>query len=322
MTDEQAFLQHILENPADLTARLVFADWLEERGDSRSELLRLQHTLTQQINPPNRPVLEARQRELLASGVKPVGPFLNLSIAKGIEMTFACIAPGTFLMGSPETELEPDDNEELHEVTLTKPFFMGIHQVTQEQWQAIMGSNPSLFEGENLPVEQVSWEDCIAFCKKLSERTGRLCTLPSEAQWEYACRAGTTTTFSFGEAISTNQANYNGSFDYVTPMNFRSADGEYREKTTPVGSFDANALGLFDMHGNLWDWCEDYYGNYAELKSLKDPAQSIKQSENRRVLRGGGWGDVAWGCRSAYRLRSSPDHRSSNFGFRVCLRLD
>ncbi len=258
MTDEQAFLQYILENPSDWTARLVFADWLEERSDPRSELIRLQHALTQRIEVPNRTRLEERQRELLDRGVKPVGPFISVLIAEGVEMTFACIPPGTFLMGSPETEVQRDPDEKLHEVTLRKQFFMGIHLVTQAQWQAIMGNNPSEFKGENLPVERVAWEQCMEFCRKLSERTGRICTLPTEAQWEYACRAGTTTPFYFGGTLSTDQANYNGNFAYD-----KGEVGAFRYTTTPVGSFAANGWGLYDMHGNVSVWCLDWYSDEA-----------------------------------------------------------
>ena len=142
----------------------------------------------------------------------------------------------------------------------------GVYTVTQEQWQAVMGNNPSHFKGEkNLPVEKVSWDDCQEFIKKLREKDKKPYRLPTEAEWEYACRAGTTTPFHFGETISTDQANYNGNFTYGN-----GKKGVYRKKTTPVGSFPANAWGLHDMHGNVWQWCQDWYGDYPQ-KDVVDP---------------------------------------------------
>ena len=134
---------------------------------------------------------------------------------------------------------------------LTKGFWMGVHQVMQAQWQAVMGSNPSMFKGDgNLPVENVSWDDCVAFCEALGRKDGKAYRLPTEAEWEYACRAGTTTPFHFGATISTNQVNHHNS----------------RNKTTPVGSFPANAWGLFDMHGNVLEWCQDLYAPYPDRR--------------------------------------------------------
>ena len=169
-------------------------------------------------------------------------------------------------MGSPANEPERSDDETQHRVTLTKGFYLGVHQVTQAQWQAVMGNNPSHFKGDsNLPVENVSWDDCVAFCEALGKKDGKTYRLPTEAEWEYACRAGTTTPFHFGDTISVNQANYDGNYTYGN-----GKKGVYRQKTTPVGSFPANAWGLFDMHGNVWEWCADWYGPYPE-EELKDP---------------------------------------------------
>ena len=203
-------------------------------------------------------------------------------ITNSLGMKFAWIPPGSFLMGSPLDEEDRSDNETQHKVTLTKGFYLGVHQVTQEQWQAIMGNysptacrvmaqgltqeqwqaimgnNPSNFKGErNLPVENVSWEDCQVFLKRLSEMDCALYRLPTEAEWEYACRAGTTTPFYFGETISTDQVNYDGGYPYG-----KGKKGVCRRKTTPVGSFPANAWGLYEMHGNGNEWCQDRYGDY------------------------------------------------------------
>ncbi len=201
-----------------------------------------------------------------------------------LGMKFAWIPPGTFLMGSPPNEPQREDDETQHKVTLTKGFWIGVHQVTQAQWQAVMGANPSHFKGEsNLPVENVSWDDCVAFCEALGKKDGKPYRLPTEAEWEYACRAGTTTPFHFGATISVNQANYDGNYIYGN-----GKKGVYRQKTTPVGSFPANVWGLFDMHGNVWEWCADWYGPYPE-EELKDPQVFV--GGDRRVCRGGSWND-------------------------------
>jgi formylglycine-generating enzyme required for sulfatase activity len=237
-------------------------------------------------------------------------------------MKFSWIPPGTFLMGGPTNEEERLPEETQRRVTLTKGFYMGVHLVTQEQWQAVMGTNPSHFRGEkNLPVEWVSWEDCQEFIKKLRENDQKPYRLPTEAEWEYACRAGTTTPFYFGETISTDQANYDGNNTYGS-----GKKGKYREKTTPVGIFPANAWGLHDMHGNLSEWCADWwpdwfdwYGVYPN-NDVTDP-QGPKKGKCR-VLRGGGWCSPPRQCRSASRGGGMPDGPSQATGFRLCFCLD
>jgi formylglycine-generating enzyme required for sulfatase activity len=240
------------------------------------------------------------------------------NFTNSIGMKFVWIPPGNFMMGSPKEEKERQPfgiDETQHKVTLTKGFFMAAHLVTQEQWKDIMGDNPSNFKGEkNLPVEQVSWEDCQEFIKKLRKKDKKLYRLPSEAEWEYACRAGTKTPFHFGETISTDQANYNGNFTYGT-----GKKGVYREKTTPVGSFPANAWGLHDMHGNVLQWCHDWYGDYPQ-KDVVDP-QGPEKGEGR-VLRGGSWDLDPGYCRSAFRSWDDPGNRRNSFGFRLCFCLD
>lgn len=174
-----------------------------------------------------------------------------------LGMKFVWIPPGSFLMGSPKDEEARESNEIQHKVTLTRGFYLGVYAVTQEEWRAVMGANPSRFRGvPKLPVEQVSWEDCHDFLDKLGAKDGRAYRLPTEAEWEYACRAGTTSPFHFGATISTEQANFNGTTG-------KGAEGIYRLRTTPVGSFSPNGWGLYDMHGNVWQWCADGYGEYA-----------------------------------------------------------
>jgi formylglycine-generating enzyme required for sulfatase activity len=232
-----------------------------------------------------------------------------------LGMKFAWIPPGSFVMGSPKEEAGRVENETQHKVTLTKGFYMGVYTVTQEEWQAVMGNNPSLIKGEkNLPVEQVSWDDCQEFIKKLREKDKKPYRLPTEAEWEYACRAGTKTPFCFGDTISTDQANYNGNQIYGT-----GKKGVYRQKTTPVGSFPANAWGLYDTHGNLWEWCQDWRGDYPQ-NDVVDPQGP--DAGQYRVLRGGSWNLSPVLCRSANRGGVGPGSRYGLIGFRLCFCLD
>ena len=228
----------------------------------------------------------------------------NLKNSIGIE--FASIPAGKFLMGSPATEKERYPNEAQHEVTLTQGFRMGVYEVTQAQYEQVMGKNPSYFKGAMLPVETVSYDDALAFCKKLSDlpaekAVGRKYRLPTEAEWEYSCRAGTSTRFYFGNELNGTQANY---------------DGNNPGKTTPAGSYPANAWGLYDMHRNVWEWCQDRYGDYPQ-QSLTDPRGPEVGSD--RVLRGGCWGIEAARCRSAYRNWDGPSGRFYGYGFRLAL---
>jgi formylglycine-generating enzyme required for sulfatase activity len=227
--------------------------------------------------------------------------------------------PGTFMMGSPESKKDRRNNETQYEVTLTKGFYLGKHEVTQAQWEKVMGSNPSKFKGATLPVEKVSWEDAMLFCEKLTQMekaAGRLpegwaYTLPTEAQWEYACRAGTTTATSFGNSLSSRQANFDGDSPYGG-----AAKGPNLEKTTAVGTYPANPWGFHDMHGNVWEWCRDWYGAYPS-GSASDPVGLSDGS--LRVYRGGGWYNNGWNMRSANRSRYTPDYRSNFLGFRLSL---
>ena len=223
-------------------------------------------------------------------------------IVNSISMRFVSIPAGTFTMG----DANGDDNETPHQVTLTKPFELGVYEVTQEQYERVMGENPSHFKGAKNPVERVSWEDAVEFCRKLSalpeeKAAGRVYRLPTEAEWGYACRAGTTTKYSFGDEESQLS-------DYAW----------YREnsdrRTHPVGQKKPNAWGLYDMHGNVWEWCQDRYGEYPS-GSVTNPTGPSEGSI--RVYRGGGWFDFARYCQSGIRIRSNPRNRYRNFGFRV-----
>jgi formylglycine-generating enzyme required for sulfatase activity len=246
-------------------------------------------------------------------------------ITNSLGMKFAWIPPGTFLMGSPTSEAERSDDEDgdesQHKVTLTKGFYMGVHPVTQEQWQAVMGTNPSWESVErdekNLPVEMVSWNDCQAFIKALRNKDNKPYRLPTESEWEYSCRAETATPFYCGATISTDQANYKGSETYGT-----GKPGSSPGKTTPVGSFSANAWGLHDMHGNVSEWCQDWIGDYPQ-DDVVDPQGP--RTGKFRVVRGGSWDNHPGQCRSASRMGYKPGdtfHDSGDFGIRICFCLD
>jgi formylglycine-generating enzyme required for sulfatase activity len=274
--------------------------------------------------------------------------------AQPLALTLLWIPPGRFWMGSPPKEPEPRDSESPQHLVQLQGFFMGQTPISQAQWREValwqerpgerwgrqLETDPSRFqskqgqdnnklrllEGEantdNRPVERVSWLDAIEFCNRLSQRTGRTYTLPSEAQWEYACRAGTITPFHFGDTISPELANYDGSHAYGD-----GPKGINREQTTPVGMFPANAWGLQDMHGNVYEWCldewhESYEGAPIDGRAWAERVEGEKgkEREKTRLLRGGSWFDNPRYCRSAYRDRNLPDGALNNVGFRVvCL---
>ncbi|NBD32512.1 MAG: SUMF1/EgtB/PvdO family nonheme iron enzyme [Cyanobacteria bacterium] len=221
------------------------------------------------------------------------------------------IPGGSFLMGAPKTEEGSRDSERPQHRVEIAPFYMGRYPVTQRQYEPVMGDNPSRFKGENNPVERVRWNKAKEFCQKLSEQTGKTYQLPSEAQWEYACRAGTTTPFYCGETISTDLANYNGNYTYGN-----GKKGVYPKKTTPVGSFPANGFGLYDMHGNVWEWCEDIWHDNYQGAPNDGSAWLIGLNHKRYMIRGGSWNLYPWDCRYAFRLSGNP-YDDFDFGFRV-----
>jgi len=215
------------------------------------------------------------------------------------------------MMGSPENEPGHQSDETQHKVTLTKGFYMQTTEVTQEQWKAVMGNNPSRFSdcGDNCPVENVSWEDAQEFIKKLSRKEGKEYRLPTEAEWEYAARAGTQTAWHWRNQADCSKANYGNVWS-------DECKDQNPGKTMKAGSFSANAWGLYDMHGNVWEWCQDWYRDYP-AGSVTNPEGSSTGSS--RVSRGGGWHDNAVSCRSANRGNSSPGSRCNYLGFRLVL---
>ena len=230
----------------------------------------------------------------------------------GMELVFA--PPGEFVMGSPSGELRRDEDERQRRVKLARGFYVGATEVTQSQWSAIMGNNPSKWKGDDLPVEQISWEEALEFCRRLSTKEGRRYRLPTEEEWEYACRAGTTTPFSFGETISTDQADYDGEYTYGHGLK-----GVFRNQTVPVRSFPPNAWGLYDMHGNVWEWCPDSYRDYPQSPVRRKVEEAFIEG---RVLRGGSWRSRPRYCRCANRVRDTQDSRLNNIGFRVVLETE
>ncbi|ULP73182.1 bifunctional serine/threonine-protein kinase/formylglycine-generating enzyme family protein [Nodularia sphaerocarpa] len=248
--------------------------------------------------------------------------FFTENLGNRVILDMVKIPGGKFLMGSPENEPQRRDNESpQHRVTI-QPFFMGKFPVTQAQWAAVaafdkvkidLNPDPSEFKGANRPVEMVSWDHAVEFCARLSQKTGKTYRLPSEAEWEYACRAGTTTAFYFGETITTDLANYDGkNYTYGS-----APKGEYRKQTTDVGKFPANPFGLYDMCGNVWEWCQDeWHKNYNNAPA--DGSAWLSDNDNQpRLLRGGSWDNDHDYCRSALRHDDNPDFALNDIGFRV-----
>ncbi|MEH1958517.1 MAG: formylglycine-generating enzyme family protein [Nostoc sp.] len=255
--------------------------------------------------------------------------FFSENLGNGVVLEMVAIPGGKFLMGSPENEPKQYDSESPQHTVTVQSFFMGKFPVTQSQWAVVaalkkvnidLNPDPSNFKGANRPVEQVSWDDAIEFCARLSNKTGKPYRLPSEAEWEYACRAGTTTPFYFGETITTDLANYRGTdWNYegtLYPGNYgQGPKGEFREQTTDVGKFPPNPFALFDMHGNIWEWCQDaWHENY---NGAPADGSAWMSDNDDRVLRGGSWCNVPRFCRSANRCWVARDGRNSNVGFRV-----
>jgi uncharacterized protein (TIGR02996 family) len=284
--NEETFLAALLDNPTDELTWQALADWLDDGGQpDRAELLRLSRRL--RATPPReRGDLPNRVTGLLDAGVRPV----VLELVNSIGMRFVFIPPGRFLMGSPASEIGRLGQERRHEVELTRPFWLGVFPVTQAQWTAVMGHNPSFFragqtEGvsdtRDYPVEQVSWEDSREFLDRLSalpaeRERGHLYRLPTEAEWEHACRGfGAYSAYHFGDRISHRNANFIGSG---------------LGRTCKVGSYKPNAFGLFDMHGNVWEWCADAFGaDYYRGCPREDPCNEGYQDTDDRAIRGGAY---------------------------------
>jgi uncharacterized protein (TIGR02996 family) len=326
--NEPAFLSAICDTPSDESTWLALADWLDENGQpQRAELIRLTRRMLR-TPAAERGAMPERYAALLGAGVKPV----VVEWTNSIGMRFALVPGGRFLMGSPEGELGRTDDERLHEVELTRPYWLGVLPVTQAQWKEVMGDNPAWFsvggkgkddvarlDADHFPIESVSWEDAQAFLGRLTaraeeEKAGWAYRLPTEAEWEHACRAGADVKHPFCLALpslslSSTQANFDGNYPYGG-----APKGPYLERPSAAGGHEVNPFGLCDMHGNVWEWCSDWFGEYpAQLAN--DPLGPAGGSG--RVLRGGGWLSVGRDCRAAERLDELPSDRSFYQGFRV-----
>jgi formylglycine-generating enzyme required for sulfatase activity len=244
------------------------------------------------------PFTEAKAKEVQKSLAKSLQKEVEekVDLGQGIKLNLVLIPAGKFMMGSPASEEDRFDDETQHEVTLTKPFYMGKYEVTQEQWEGLMENNPSKIKGAKYPVTNVSWEDCQEFIKKLNAKPNGGYRLPTEAEWEHACRAGTTTAYSVGDSLTKSDANING------------------ESTKAVGSYKPNAFGLYDMHGNVWEWCEDWLGYYPAGSAI-DPMGPA--TGDRRVSRGGSFDSGVSLARSSDRFGNSPTFRYYGDGFRL-----
>ncbi len=241
--------------------------------------------------------------------VRTEGEKLHFDLREGMTMTLVRIPPGSFLMGSPETEKDRRDNEgPQHEVTITKPFYMGTGEVTQAEWKAVIGTEPWSWMTKNNPAcaaSHISWDDATAFCRRLSRLTGRAVRLPTEAEWAYACRAGTSTRFWYGD--DPDYSDLGKYARYAGNTTARDENWAHRGRWKP------NAWGLCDMHGNVWEWCSDWYSSYASAKAVDPQGPATGTS---RVLRGGYWSSGG-GCRSARRQGCDPRARGPTLGFRI-----
>jgi uncharacterized protein (TIGR02996 family) len=330
MKEEEALLAGIIADPHEDTGWLVLADWLEERNDPRAEILRLVFKLK---NSPREEKGTRKQDEqtiieLIRTGVRPCVP----TIRNSIGMEFVLLPAGEFRMGSPVSEESREEIENIHFVKITHPYFIGKYQVTQLHYSTVMGNNPSYFseawfnrddeddgyavrrETSHHPVERVDYAAAVAFCNALSDlpeerELQRKYRLPTEAEWEYACRAGTHSPYWFGRTSDTFWANFDGNYPYGN-----IAAGQYHAHTTPVGSYPPNAFGLFDMHGNVWEWCLDWFGEYDLLMTV-DPRGPVEGTDC--IIRGGSWDSYPRDARCAHRRRESPEFSHAVCGFRV-----
>ena len=249
-------------------------------------------------------VLTTNASSSVASGTSSSGNTITIPVKNGISIDMVRVEAGTFTMGATAEMKNPwDDEKPTHRVTLTNDYYIGKYEVTQTLWQAVMGNNPSEFKGDNLPVEKVSWKDCQDFISKLNRITGKTFRLPTEAEWEYAARGGN----------KSRGYQYSGSNNLSDVAWYMDNSGD---KTHAVGTKQPNELGIYDMSGNVWEWCQDWYGKYSSSSQVNPTGAN---SGSYRVKRGGSWEIIDWGCRSSYRYSSVPDFCGSNLGFRLFL---
>jgi uncharacterized protein (TIGR02996 family) len=323
---EAALLRALAAAPEDELAWQALADVREEQGDPSGQLLRLHLRVRQHWQDPRRDAWRAEMARLLGAGVRFDLPRLR----NRLGMELALIPPGAFLMGSPQDEARHSNDEHQHEVEITRALWLGVHPVTVGQFRAFAQAtgyretrwqNPGFSQDDRHPVVGVSWDDAQAFCAWLTQtESGRVYRLPTEAEWEYSCRGGAPESYPFHagrplHSLSSAQANFNGNFPYGG-----AAQGPSLRRTTPVGSYSPNGWGVYDMHGNVWEWCADrYHAAYYKRSRRQDPPGPPKGSN--RVFRGGGWSGRGLYCRSAFRDGDVPSFRDDGLGFRVALVL-
>ena len=253
------------------------------------------------------PDAAVQQKQAASAAGLPLEKIIDLG--NEVNITLIYIPAGQFDMGSPIEEIKRDSDEAQHRIKLTKPFYIGKFEVTQLQYRVIMSENPSKFGGDKLPVDNVNWYEACRFLKKLSDKTGLKLRLPTEAEWEYACRAGTKTAFNTGTTIDSDFANYDATQPYADGI-----IGKELKRTSEVGSYQPNAFGLYDMHGNVWEWCSDFYDkDYYKVTPLMDTKGPIEGKS--KVIRGGAWNEKAYKCRSADRNNRGEKTNQPIIGF-------
>jgi uncharacterized protein (TIGR02996 family) len=327
MSPDFDYLLHALHaEPTDATIWFALADALEEDDQlQRAELTRLRArllALPRTTHTRAHKALEQRLQTLLLEGVAPVVP----ELVNSIGMRFVLVPAGHFRMGSPRNETSADNNEHpMHQVRITRSFYLSIFPVTQAQYQSVVGRNPALHQSPDhdtstYPVDRVTWTDANAFCqllnkKRQEERFSRVYRLPTEAEWEYAARGCgcTLTPFAWGSTLSSHLANFDGTEPYGREK------GPNLARPCPVGSYLPNILGLYDMHGNIWEWCADWFDDDYYRNAPKENPQGATSSQYRSLRGGGSWTNSGMSCRAARRVRNHPDSLESIYGFRVLL---
>jgi uncharacterized protein (TIGR02996 family) len=325
-------LQGVVEDPQAEARWQILADWLEEHDEpGRAELLRLHRRLLATCcapqEHPERTVWQAQIVALLTEGMRPCVPQRTVVLGKGVEMTFSFIPPGTFLMGSPFTEEgRRNDAEALHRVELTQGFWMGVHPLTQAQWIAARGEGAGDADSADHPVKGITWDECLAFSERLAEMTGSQFRLPTEAEWEWACREGSSTAYHTGDGLEAMKragwCNHDGTWGTGVNSLPGYLDWGRGAGPKPVGQFVPNAWGLYDMHGNVWEWCSDWYDPRPQVGERVDPvgpARGTKRVPRERVLRGGSYWNDPSQCRSASRCGHEPDIPADTVGCRLVL---
>ena len=313
---QAALFAEIVARPADDMPWLVLADWFEDLGETfRAELVRLSVSIRHHADGPERLVKELRLRELYALGLTIPLPTRRIAVGADSAMELVFVPPGRFLMGCSPTQMSREFNEgPEHSVRLTRGFWLGSHPVTQGHWFSLLGTHPpGGYRSKLLPVAGISWFECQEFLAALARQHGREFLLPTEAEWEYACRALTTTPFSQGARLSIHLANFDGNYPYGSIAVVPTVGAP-----TPIGLYPPNGFGLHDMHGNVWEWCFDWFdAAYYSSGPTIDPAGPTHGT--LRVLRGGSWHNFDWSCRSASRERFAPESSSGTHGFRVAM---